>query len=192
MRNEKDELPIELPILISSLCTDLHKIKNKVDFQNYVQSQFEWLDDSSKGFKIHLKEEFSFWDCSHQNLPLVKNSKYSYTYKYTLNFLNHFWDIIYIDTIHGAWIIVDLNNEQITKETQHLLMKHITYRNLRNGIFQSTYIYPNNFIKISYYPTLNKYIALISPHVELFDDPVYSWNKLLDHLNFEGTEDIFS
>jgi uncharacterized protein (TIGR02145 family) len=171
----------ELDSLLMFICQDLDLIKCKDDFENYFNGNFR--------AEIELIKKEEFVDLQYKHLPVIRDNNYSYTYVYQFKCfgdktMKHFWSkVMYIDTIHGAWIVVDLMSEEIIKEIGYIFRRLNTIMNyLDTGMFQD--IKSKNYIKLTYYPDIDKFIAIVANSLELYDHPWYSWNKILDNFSY--------
>lgn len=132
-----------------------------------------------------IKEENSF-DFPLKNIPVQRVNNISYRYLYLLvpdkKISTPIIKMLYIDSIHGPFMVLDLFNKSISEQLA------VKIGNLENfistgvdGIYKE--ISSGNYILFSYYPSINLSAALISLNIELYKHPFYSWNNVIDNFS---------
>jgi len=89
---------------------------------------------------------------------------------------------LYINTIHGPWIAYEVLSKTYLDEVYDSIKAFsMLEEDLGNGYFKNKV--SGSFMKISFYPDLNKYFVIITEHKEDLDHVIYSWNKILTYFN---------
>jgi hypothetical protein len=164
-----------LCVLIWSIAKDLKEINGKDDFEKKLS------EDGIDNRKLLLKTDF--FDFPFKDVPLIRNNNRSHTYIYSFIVKDDeskqpiFFKTMYIDTIYGAFIVIDLLNKQITENVGFWL--NIMTTNHGNGFYQQKE--SKCHIKLTYFPSIDKYFAIISGSLELYNHPFYPANKIYDH-----------
>ena len=83
-----------------------------------------------------------------------------------------------MDTINVAYIVIAILNEKTTNDVGFWL--NIITSPIGNGFYQDNE--SENYIKLTYYTSIEKYAVIIANSLDLYNHPWYPLNKVDDHL----------
>ena len=171
-------MAIPIPVVLISLTNKISKIHSKDDFESN-------LNDF--GFhKIKLLKKDNFFDFPQGNLLAKKGEKLSHTYLYEITpndkLFYPLFKIMYIDTICGGFILMDVFNKKILVQLQEQIVNSGRYVfNPKSQSFKE--IISSNYILFTFYESIQLSAALIASDESFFTHPFYSYNKVIDFFN---------
>lgn len=161
--------------ILTSLTTNISKITSKDEFKKKLEP-FNF-------YKINLLKNDNFFDFPQTSLSKSRGKNLSYTYLYEIfpdeKFSSPIIKILFLDSINGPLILLDVFNQNILDQLQSKIdaLPNFIY-NTNSGAFLE--MESSNFIYFTFYPSINLSAVLISSNEEFFKHPIYSYNKILD------------
>jgi hypothetical protein len=164
--------------IITFICIKLNTINDK-------DSLLDFFNSINK--KINIEEEHDFFDFPVSNLPSIKE-KGNISYLYILSFteIDHYqklriaYKMMYIDTINGPWIAINLSD----MNTINTIVTFLWEFSSNDGVIFKHKHY-ESYIKFKYYKEINKFFLLICGNKNMFDHPWYAHNKIIKHMGDE-------
>jgi hypothetical protein len=162
--------------LLTTLTNVISKIENKDDFE-ITLDQFGFYK-----FQVYKKDNFSDFPYPNLNVTRKNNfSSYSYLYEiYPENIISSpIIKILFIDSIHGPFILIDIFNQNVLKQlkSQLELSDKLKYEREKDT-FQDKEL--GGFLHFTYYPSMHLTAVMIARNIIFFKHPFYSYNKVAD------------
>lgn len=87
--------------------------------------------------------------------------------------------ILFIETINGPWLALDLKNEAALTQVSKLCCAFGHFTKLQQGYF--IHNLTPNYLKFTYYIDFDVYAAIISTNIEDLDHTIYANNKIAEY-----------